>query len=871
MEEKTNMKKRIIAIVLAVVVVALASTVTVLVVTNRQTTTTTTTTTTTKPGDSTTTEPNGGVVVPSADSYTYNTYLSVFPTTWNSHVYKTSTDSEILGYTENGFYTFDYNEDRTGFIVVPDMAVGDPKDVTSDYVGEKWGIEDGESARAWKITIRSDIKWEDGTLITANDFVESAKRLLNPAALNYRADSLYSGDMVISGAKDYFYGGRFIKNSTSMIDVGYVSIEDLVVNGDGYLENPDGEGVVYFNLDDGNEWSSNSLYTYATYGYLSDSEAATAAWERLSAAADEEKYVAMTPALAQDLQICIACLKGFETVEDYAAALEEANGEGEGIYAYQEWNEFCYYGKTWETVSADSIGIIALSDTEIVIILEKELEGFYLLYNLTGNLGLINVELYDKCITIDENGLYTSTYGTNAETYMSYGPYKLTSFQTDKQFVLERNDQWYGYNDHEAGEGWYQTSRIVYDWINDPNTAFQAFLRGEITSKGLDADTIKEYSGSDRLYYTDGASTFFVAMNPDLNTYKTWESTNPGYNKSILTVKEFRMALSFSLDRKAFCLACDPTSSAAFAVFNSMNCSDPDNGTMYRETEQAKDVLLEFWGISQEDVEKLYGGDKDEAIDSITGYNLAQAKEYFQKAYDYAVENGIYTKGQKIKIVVGIPSQHSFYSNGYDYLEKCWSEALEGTPFEGMLEFAKDDTVGNGFGDALRDNKIDLLFGVGWTGSSLNPYGLISAYVWPSYQYDSTAWNTKSEMLQITLGGKTYEASVYEWSYILSGSKVEVSVVGTEDTEVISYGTSANMDDRLEILAALEGSVLRQYNLLPLTNESSASLLSYKVNYGNEEYVYGVGRGGIQYMTYNYTDTEWEAFVASQGGTLNYK
>ena len=29
-------------------------------------------------------------------------------------------------------------------------------------------------------------------------------------------------------------------------------------------------------------------------------------------------------------------------------------------------------------------------------------------------------------------------------------------------------------------------------------------------------------------------------------------------------------------------------------------------------------------------------------------------------------------------------------------------------------------------------------------------------------------------------------------------------------------------------------------------------------------------RGGIQYLKYNYSDTEWAEYVASQGGTLQY-
>lgn len=32
-----------------------------------------------------------------------------------------------------------------------------------------------------------------------------------------------------------------------------------------------------------------------------------------------------------------------------------------------------------------------------------------------------------------------------------------------------------------------------------------------------------------------------------------------------------------------------------------------------------------------------------------------------------------------------------------------------------------------------------------------------------------------------------------------------------------------------------------------------------------------MGYGGVQYLTYNYTDAEWDAYVAEQGGTLNYR
>ena len=40
---------------------------------------------------------------------------------------------------------------------------------------------------------------------------------------------------------------------------------------------------------------------------------------------------------------------------------------------------------------------------------------------------------------------------------------------------------------------------------------------------------------------------------------------------------------------------------------------------------------------------------------------------------------------------------------------------------------------------------------------------------------------------------------------------------------------------------------------------------------GTTDYNIMYGYGGIRHMTYNYTDAEWDAFVAKEGGTLSYE
>jgi hypothetical protein len=131
-------------------------------------------------------------------------------------------------------------------------------------------------------------------------------------------------------------------------------------------------------------------------------------------------------------------------------------------------------------------------------------------------------------------------------------------------------------------------------------------------------------------------------------------------------------------------------------------------------------------------------------------------------------------------------------------------------------------------------------------------------------------------MMQFTADdGTVYEASVLDWTYAISGKTIEVKVledgVATGDVEDYSCGLNdGKANERIRLLAALEQEVLNQYDMIPTHNDSSAALLGYQVEYGNQEYVYGVGRGGIKYMTYNYTDEEWTAYVAEQGGILTY-
>lgn len=766
-------------------------------------------------------------------SYTYNNSTSTFPTNWNPHQYKTETDNSfVLSYVSDALFAFDYNEDGDSYAIVPSMATGEPEDVTADYVGEEWGIPEGAAGRAWKYTLRDDLKWEDGTPINAQTYVDSVELQLNPKAQNYRADSLYSGSVVLHNAEAYVKGG--VESDTSinayMAAVGAADLDAFMA------EHGDEAGYI--------DWNNS-------YGDTYD-------WEAKTWTGAAEAGVVATPLTIKELYDFYVTGAGAE----YCTWADDAT---KAEWALDEL--FAKY--TAPVIDFSTVGIKAVSDLEVVFILDKSLQGFQLKYNL--DVPLVHKELYNKCAT-ETDGVYTNNYGTSADTTMSYGPYRLVSFQSDKEIVLEKNPNWYGYG-LEKNKDCYQTTRIQTAYVSEASTAFEMFLNGQLDVVGLDVDHIYDYLSSEYTYYDEGPSVFAIAVNPDLSALTANQKVaGENINKTILTVKEFRMALSLGIDRSAFIQATSPSGVPAFALFGDTIVGDPETATMYRSTDEAKQVIVDFWGLTDEVGEgKLYETN-DDAIASITGYNLEMAREYFNKAYDIAIEQGLMDEDDVIEIIIGLPSTRPAYTNGYEFIANNYTEAVKGTKLEGKLTFKKDDTVGNAFGDALRSNQVDMLFYVGWNGSAFDPYNLMQVYVAEAYQYDPS-WDSSTAMIDITLDDKVYTASAYDWWAIINGSEVEVAVKDA-DAEVLSlpYSSDADMQaKRLTILAKLENAILQNYDFIPMTGDASAKLKGMQIEYYTEDEIFPLSRGGIQYLTYNYDDAAWDAFVAEQGGTLNYK
>ena len=153
----------------------------------------------------------------------YNTTTTVMPSNWNELTYTDGNDTQILSYISSSFFDYDYKFDGDKYLpdgsinkdaIVPGAyttnysAATKIEDVTS-LVDAKWGYTDEHKEKggyAWKITLRDDLKWQNGDPITAAEFVYSMQQTLDPKFMNYRANTYYD-TLRIKNAKGHFYSG----------------------------------------------------------------------------------------------------------------------------------------------------------------------------------------------------------------------------------------------------------------------------------------------------------------------------------------------------------------------------------------------------------------------------------------------------------------------------------------------------------------------------------------------------------------------------------------------------------------------------------------------------------------------------------------
>lgn len=779
-----------------------------------------------------------------AGEYTYQDYTTVSPSNWNELTYQDNNDTQIMSYIGSSFFTYDFKFDAQGNILpgefeVKYSAATKLEDVTTTYAGDANYAVPAEATHsyAYKITLRNDLKWEDGTPIKAEDFVYTMHEQLNPEFKNYRADSFFVGATVIHNAREYFYQGETVVEDN--YSTGKYAMSDLVKAEDGTYKTPEGKAA-YFAVGAASEWcSGNSLAAYAGAGYLNAEKFAV-----LNAMCNEEGYVVITD----------------EAIAALGDLLNNSPAWGESDAYCQVYVAYEY---EYPQLDASKIGIFAESDTELVVVLDKSLSllkadgslDYTAAYNFS-SLPLVKKDLYEanKVAPTAGTTLWTSTYNSSVESTASWGPYKLTQYQAGKEYVLERNENWYGYGmDLYAGQ--YQTTRIAVETIDEWNTAWLKFQSGSVDGIVIDVSIAQDYKNSSRALFTPSDFVGSLQLQSDATALKGREKD--GEDKEMLAYNDFRKALSLSIDRAAYASQCTTSSLAGFGLFNSMHYYDVANGGVYRNEDVAKQVLCDVYAVDSSKYSSLAEAEK-----AITGYNLAEARKLVNKAYEEAKTAGTISDADIVKLEFGTGSINESVQRQFDFIKNSWVELVKTTPLEGRLELTLTDHQ-SAWASDFRSGAYEVCMG-GLTGAAWDPGYFLLAYLSPDYMY-STAWKTDEQQLTYTVNGYSYvdqhgetvenptlTMSLMDWYDCLNGAQGAAHnwSVGFVDNSV-----------RLGIIAALEKEILSVYYTVPLVNSFSASLLSYKVEYITSEYNTFMSYGGIRYMTYNYDDAEWFEYV----------
>lgn len=797
--------------------------------------------------------------------HSYNIYTATSPSNWNILSQTDDNDRQISNYLNSAFFEFDFARDENGNILedgsfeVVYSAATKLEDVTATYAGE-YGIPEGTTGnRAWKITLRDDLKWNDGTEIHAADFVYSMQQTLDPLFMNRYASQYYGANMILHGAEDYAYSGRttWVASDTPYTEYDPATLDD----------------IIYFNISSPSENQENydgAVSSFRTGWGVPDSYTAAQVAETMLGSG-------VTGVTAEQ----ILALQGKTMTQIKADTTLKATWDAIIGWWQTEPNEeldFFITHYTFPEVDFDTeVGIFSTAENEIVVIFDNTMnlldENGDLTYEAAyymRDLPLVKEDLYESCKKEPVAGatLWTSNYNSSIATTASWGPYMLTEFQAGSTYTLSRNENWYGYG-MDQYEGQYQTDRIVCRTIPEWNTAFQAFQLGQIDEVSIDPSVADTYRSSERAVFTPSDLVASVHVQSSREALENRESE--GINKTILMYQKFRQALSLAINRTEYASYATTSSQAGLGYFNSMHYYDVANGGVYRETDVAREALLRAYGATKTEDGKgwIVGGvtytDLEEAEEALTGYNLTLARQLVDQAYDEALKAGDIDADDVVELVFGTSEDTPSSRRHYDYLNGAWTELVKGTKLEGRFRTTFRGTYGNDWANAFLRGEYDIAPASGFSGGAWNPYYMIGAEVDvnESIRYNY-GWDTRLESFEFTMpGDETHPAvtdtlSIQDWFDSLNG------LGGTYDFSL--YPTQ----DRLALVAELEYYALTSYWDIPTFYSYSASLVTYKVEYATYSYNTFMSYGGVQYMTYNYDDAEWDAYVASQGGKLNY-
>ncbi len=430
-----------------------------------------------------------------------------------------------------------------------------------------------------------------------------------------------------------------------------------------------------------------------------------------------------------------------------------------------------------------------------------------------------------------------SRYGTTLEHTASCGPYRLTRADNG---VLElvQNERYWEYREENGrlvsttsfqvdGKNLpqYQTTTIVITQMTEAE-AKQAYQEGKIDYWDAgEADAVSLLTNEN--LYRKGQS-FVLRLFFNTNAHGLKELDLAGNKNSIvLSNSKFRKAMSLAIDRADWVTATEGYA-PALGLINDITYYNADS--QYRDTQAGREALCDLYGVGAE------------AYDTITGYDLAEAKRLMAESCKELVAEKLYREGAPIHIQIAWKDSQITQEDKAQaaLLEKYLTEAMSGSGFGKLTLEAVDggsdryNAVANGY----------FAIGLGaWGGNVFDPYSVMQLYC-NAFANERGCWDPAKEKLTLTVNGEEMKKTWAWWAQNLcDGGEL----------------ASLRQEDRLALLATLEQKLLEKYYTIPLATTADCFLLSGKLHCYTDDYNVLYGFGGLRLLQYDYTDAQWQA------------
>jgi hypothetical protein len=240
---------------------------------------------------------------------------------------------------------------------------------------------------------------------------------------------------------------------------------------------------------------------------------------------------------------------------------------------------------------------------------------------------------------------------------------------------------------------------------------------------------------------------------------------------------------------------------------------------------------------------------------------MEAAREALRLAYEETTADGTYDGGT-VTLKFLVYSSDAFYTEAVKYINNAVNEAAKGTGFEGKISVEAE--VNPDYYDYMYSGNAEIIFGT-WGGSTYNPYSVLygcycDAGINKDPDQNEYGFDTNKVFVALRINGYQFTETLQTWARWIDSQ--DVTITSKDGAFTLKPFEDYDADSKCSLFAAMEYALLSNYAAVPVYYRNACALLSRKIDYPVDEYIDLVTFGGTRFITYNYTDEQWEKAAA---------